>query len=222
MSVNGAVLRVVIADDSVSVRKRMVSLLSENPSVEVTAESSDVPSTIESVRTLRPHVLLLDISMPGGCGLDVLNVINTEHIPSKVLVLTNYSEPEYEAMARKGGAVAFLDKARDFLKAVDYVNDFAKRTYDTPGVPSVAFTPPSESFSSKTHAMSDYQELDETLDLVRSMRDSLRTLITKAELQNASIRSSYHTEFTYSLSLEEETPFPAPTEGSNPTGNNPE
>jgi DNA-binding NarL/FixJ family response regulator len=116
---NVASLRVLVADDSAPVRERMVSLLGELPCVKAVAESADVPSAIDSVRRLQPHVVILDISMPGGCGLDVLEVIRAERIPALVVVVTNYADPEYETRAREAGASAFFDKSRDFLKVIE-------------------------------------------------------------------------------------------------------
>jgi DNA-binding NarL/FixJ family response regulator len=138
MTARRLTLRVLVADDSAPVRERMVSLLGELPHVKVAAESDDVPDTIECVRRLRPHLVLLDISMPGGSGFDVLDMIRAERIPTLVIVLTNHAEPEYETRAFRTGAVAFLDKSRDFLKAIDFIRDFSERTFrHSPGPSSV-------------------------------------------------------------------------------------
>ena len=138
MTARRLTLRVLVADDSAPVRERMVSLLGELPRVKVAAESDDVPGTIECVRRLRPHLILLDISMPGGSGLDVLDMIRAERIPTLVIVLTNHAEPEYETRALRSGAVAFLDKSRDFLKAIDFIREFSERTFrHSPGPSSV-------------------------------------------------------------------------------------
>lgn len=125
MTLKAASLRVLVADDSTPVRERMVSLLKELACVREAAESADVPSTIEAVTRFLPHVVILDISMPGGCGLDVLDFVRSENIPTLVVILTNFADPEYEARARLGGAAAFLDKSRDFLKAVEIVRQLA-------------------------------------------------------------------------------------------------
>ena len=120
-----ATLRVLVADDSTPVRERMVSLLNELACVAETIEATDVPSTIESVRRLVPHVVILDIGMPGGSGLDVLEIIRKERIPTLVAVVTNYSDPEYDAKARQAGAAAFFDKSREFLQVIAFVHDLA-------------------------------------------------------------------------------------------------
>lgn len=129
MVVKALTLRVVVADDSDLVRERIVSLLSELPWVRVVGEAPDVGGAIDCVLRLRPHLVLLDLCMPGGTGLDVLAAIQSARIPALVVVLTNDSEPECEARARRAGAVAFFDKSRDFLKAVDFVREFSERSF---------------------------------------------------------------------------------------------
>lgn len=130
-------LRVLVADDSPPVRERMISLLRELPCVTLTAEAADVPGTIDGICRLQPHVVILDLGMPGGCGLDVLDFIRAKLISTQVVVLTNDTDPEYKARALQAGAVAFLDKSRDFLKAIDFVLNLATDTRcEAPDSPS--------------------------------------------------------------------------------------
>ncbi len=120
-------LSVVIADDSSVVRERLVSLLHEVPGVAVVAETGDVAGTLDAVRRLRPAILVLDLGMPGGSGLDVLGKMREEQLPAVVIVLTNYPYPEYEKAARRLGARAFLNKSLEFLKVAGLVSDLAAK-----------------------------------------------------------------------------------------------
>ena len=61
-------------------------------------------------------VVILDIRMPGGNGLDVLRRMKLEKNAPKVIVLTNYSLPEYKEAAMKLGADYFFDKSTEFEK----------------------------------------------------------------------------------------------------------
>ncbi len=178
-------LRVLVADDFAPVRERMVELLQELPHVEVVAETADVQDTIEQVRGLQPHAIILDISMPGGCGLDVLDRIRAECNPAMVVVLTNHSSPEYEAKALRGGAVAFLDKSRDFLKAVDYVGKLAERM-----------------FRRDTGSLFPANDggADDVRSMVHSVRNAIRDFNSLADRQNAFIRASHASVFEDSAS----------------------
>jgi DNA-binding NarL/FixJ family response regulator len=125
---NGVSLSTLIADDSAVVRERLAALLREVPGVSVVAETEDVKGTLEGIRRLRPAVVVLDINMPGGSGLDVLRRMAEERIRAVVIVLTNFAFPEYEQKARELGASAFLDKSNAFTKVADMVRELSNQT----------------------------------------------------------------------------------------------
>lgn len=114
-------LSVLLADDSGVVRERLAALLQEMPGVSVVGETEDVAGTLEGIRRLCPAVVVLDISMPGGSGLDVLRRMGEERLQAVVIVLTNFPFPEYEQKARAYGASAFLNKSTEFMKVADLV-----------------------------------------------------------------------------------------------------
>jgi DNA-binding NarL/FixJ family response regulator len=118
-------LRVLIADDAVAVRQRLAAMLDEIPDVQVCGQAGSVNETVVAVARLHPEVLLLDLNMPGGSGLDVLQAVRARTEALVVIVLTNYPYPEYEKRARELGADAFYDKSRNFLDAVEYIRELA-------------------------------------------------------------------------------------------------
>jgi DNA-binding NarL/FixJ family response regulator len=120
-------LSVVIADDSAVIRERLVALVSEVAGVFVAGETVNVLGTVELVRRLRPAVVVLDLSMPGGSGLDVLRRMREEQLQAVVIVLTNYSFPEYEKEAVQQGASAFLNKSTQFLKVAEILRDLVRQ-----------------------------------------------------------------------------------------------
>jgi two-component system chemotaxis response regulator CheB len=107
-------VRVLVAEDSLTIRKRLVEVLSEDPGIEVVAEAADGKEAIELCERLRPDVVTLDMMMPVMTG-----VAATEHImaycPTPILVVsssTNRGElyRTYDALA--AGAIDVLDKPR--------------------------------------------------------------------------------------------------------------
>lgn len=127
MKEDGECLSVLIADDSSEVRERLAALLGEVPGVSIVAETEDVEGTLEGVRRLRPAVVVLDINMPGGSGLDVLRRMTEERMRAVVIVLTSFALPEYEREARAHGATAFLDKSKEFMKVADLVRTLSNQ-----------------------------------------------------------------------------------------------
>lgn len=107
-------MTVFIADDSDPVRERLIAMLSEIDGAEVIGEAKNYGEAVESIRSLKPHVVILDIQMPGGSGIDVLKNIKQDSRPPVVLMLTNHTSPQHREKCMEWGADFFLDKAREF------------------------------------------------------------------------------------------------------------
>jgi len=121
-------MRVFIADDSSEVRERIRMLLSELEKIEMIGEAENVQEAIESIRHLGPDVVILDIRMPGGSGIDVLKEIVKEDRVPIIIMLTNYPYPQYKKKCMDAGADFFFDKSREFEKVVEVLSDHMYRT----------------------------------------------------------------------------------------------
>jgi DNA-binding NarL/FixJ family response regulator len=109
-------MKVFIADDSQVLRERLHEMLSELPGVEIMGYAQDVPEALTSIKALKPDVVILDIRMPGGSGVDVLQDIKKEEKTPMVIVLTNYPYPQYRKKCMELGADFFFDKSAEFEK----------------------------------------------------------------------------------------------------------
>jgi DNA-binding NarL/FixJ family response regulator len=107
-------MTVFIADDSDPVRERLIALLSEIDGTELLGQATNYDEAVEGIRSLKPHVVILDIQMPGGSGIDVLKNIKQDSRPPVVLMLTNHASPQYRKKCMEWGADFFLDKSREF------------------------------------------------------------------------------------------------------------
>ena len=108
-------MRVLIADDSQVVRERLISMLSDFHEIEVIGEAKDSSEAIEAICRLKPDVVILDIRMPGGSGIDVLRAIKKDHqAMPKVIMLTNFPYSQYRKKCMDAGADFFFDKSREF------------------------------------------------------------------------------------------------------------
>ncbi len=107
---------VLVADDSNAIRSRLVTLLAESAAVEIVGEATTGKETVSLIRRLNPDVVILDIVMPGGSGLWVLDSAKRLTVSPAVIVLTNYAIPQVRRTAIEKGAYAVLDKSDDFEK----------------------------------------------------------------------------------------------------------
>lgn len=103
-------IRVLVADDHTIVREGLVGLLREAADCEVVGEAADGPQALETARTSRPDVAILDLSMPGLSGLEVVRRIHRELPRTRILVLTMHAEEEYVVRVVQAGASGYLVK----------------------------------------------------------------------------------------------------------------
>ncbi|MFC7327933.1 response regulator [Marinactinospora rubrisoli] len=106
-------IRVLLADDEPLIRAGVRAILQADPEVDVVAEAADGRTAVESARSHRPDVALLDIVMPGLDGLAAAAEIRRLLPGTAVIMLTTFSEDEYIARALSGGASGFLLKTGD-------------------------------------------------------------------------------------------------------------
>ena len=105
-------VRVLVADDQALVRAGFVALLAAQEDVDVVGEAADGEQAVELARRLRPHVVLMDIRMPGLDGLAATRRIAAapELVGVRVVVLTTFELDEYVFEALRSGASGFLVK----------------------------------------------------------------------------------------------------------------
>ena len=112
-------MRLLIADDSELIVDRLIASLEAIKGIEIVDTAGTVEKASEAVRTLRPDVMILDMRMPGGSGLDVLESMKKDQVSCVVIMLTNFAYPQYRRKCLASGANCFLDKSTDFDKVGD-------------------------------------------------------------------------------------------------------
>lgn len=103
-------IRVIIVDDHEIVRKGLIQIMAEVPDIEVRGEAGDAHEALALVRAGCCDVALIDLTMPGKSGLELLQELKREFPRLPVLVLSMHSEDEYAVRVIKAGAAGFLTK----------------------------------------------------------------------------------------------------------------
>jgi two-component system, NarL family, response regulator NreC len=103
-------IRIVIADDHAVVRRGLRQVLETEPRFEVVAEAANLDDARRYVRGHHPHVLVLDLNMPGGSSLEHIPIIRIESPDTQIVVLTMQNEPAYARQALSAGALGYVLK----------------------------------------------------------------------------------------------------------------
>jgi DNA-binding NarL/FixJ family response regulator len=115
---------VFIVDDSDSIRQRLVSMLRAMQNVVVVGEARTESEAIDGIVATAPDIVLLDLNLGAGSGMQVLHAVRRKLPRVSVVVLTNHSEPQYRRACIKAGARHFFDKSTQFDCVRTVISDF--------------------------------------------------------------------------------------------------
>jgi two-component system, NarL family, invasion response regulator UvrY len=102
--------KILMVDDHAVVREGLKYILSQAPELEVAAEARGVPEALELLRTQHFDVILLDLSLSGQSGMELLRVVKAKPSAPPVLVVSAYAEDQYAVQVFKAGADGFINK----------------------------------------------------------------------------------------------------------------
>ncbi len=127
--------RVVIADDHAIVREGLRRILEGQEGIEVTGEAVNGHEALERVRAGGFDLLLLDLSMPGKSGIELIKQVRDEAPRLRILVLTMHEEDQYAVRAIRAGAQGYLTKESAPAQLVSAIRRIAEgRPYISPNV----------------------------------------------------------------------------------------
>lgn len=151
-------IKILIADDHRIVREGLKQILAETPDMIVAGEASNAQEVLKKIWDNEYDVLLLDISMPGRSGLDILKQLKSDRPKLSVLVLSMYSEEQYALRALKAGASGYMTKESATDELIEAIRKVSTgRKYISPSVAErLAFSlesgderPPQETLSDR-------------------------------------------------------------------------
>ena len=118
-------IRIVVADDHTIVREGLKQLLSAAGDLQVVGEAQNGHEVMDRVRTLEFDLLLLDMSMPGKSGIELIKQVRGERAKLKILVLSMHEENQYAVRAIRAGASGYLTKESASRQLVDAIRKVA-------------------------------------------------------------------------------------------------
>ena len=117
-------LRLLVVDDHEVVRQGLVALLDRRPGFQVVAEAGTVAESIEAARRFEPDIIVMDVRLPDGSGIEACREIRAELPNTRVVMLTSYPDDDAVLSAIVAGASGYLLKqvrARDLVAALEAV-----------------------------------------------------------------------------------------------------
>lgn len=114
-------VRIMLVDDHEVVRLGLRALLTDEPDVRVVAEAGTVAEAVRAAEIERPDIVLLDIRLPDGSGIDACRAIRARSRATQVIILTSFADPALVLEAIEAGAAGYVLKqldTSDLLKAV--------------------------------------------------------------------------------------------------------
>jgi DNA-binding NarL/FixJ family response regulator len=126
-------IRVLLGDDHRIVREGLRTLLDKEPDIEVVGEAEDGRSTVELTKNLRPHVVVMDVTMPHLNGIYATRQITEEMPGVKVLSLSMHAHPWFVERMLNAGATGYLLKDCAFEELARAIRTvFSGKTYLSP------------------------------------------------------------------------------------------
>jgi DNA-binding NarL/FixJ family response regulator len=119
-------IRVLVADDHTIIRDGLKQILADTPDLVVAGEAANGNEALEQVRDGTWDVLVLDVSMPGRSGLDLIKQIRKEKPRLPILVFSMHQEEQYAARALRAGASGYLTKEADGTQLVEVIRKVAR------------------------------------------------------------------------------------------------
>lgn len=116
--------RILLVDDHEVVRLGLKALLDRHPHFEVVAEAGTAREALNLVEQYSPNVVVMDIRLPGGSGIDACEKITESHPDTQVIMLTSYAEDEMLFSAIRAGAAGYVLKqigGDDLVSALEAV-----------------------------------------------------------------------------------------------------
>lgn len=122
-------MRILIADDNTSVRRGILRLLAEEPSVEVCGEAADSVGAIQKAAELNPDLILLDVSMPGTNGLETARLLKKKLPAVKILIITQHDPKQMLPASLEAGASGCVDKARLAIDLLPTIRNLQNKSF---------------------------------------------------------------------------------------------
>lgn len=112
---------VILVEDEDEVRKRLISLINNDPRFELLDASADMKSGVASLVKHKPDILLTDLGLPDGSGIEIIKAIEKNHLDCEAMVVSGFQDEHNVFNALQAGAKAYIHKHDESQKITDAI-----------------------------------------------------------------------------------------------------
>lgn len=123
MTLSTQIARVLIVDDHPVVRRGLAELIGDEPDLEVCGEASDAPDALRQVEMKHPDVVVVDISLQAGNGIELIQQIKERDERIKTLVSSMHDESLFAERALRAGAMGYINKQEPTERVIDAIHE---------------------------------------------------------------------------------------------------
>lgn len=106
-------MKAFIVEDSAEICERLCSMIDGIPGISLAGHADNEDAAVRDIGAIQPGLLILDLNLASGSGMEVLRRIKLQGFHGAVIVLTNYAYPQYRKKSMELGADYFLDKSQE-------------------------------------------------------------------------------------------------------------
>jgi DNA-binding NarL/FixJ family response regulator len=121
---------VLIVDDSQVLREDLKNILSTIDNIKLVGEAENARKAIQLTRMLNPDIIILDIDLQIGNGIDVLSALRKDEELPTIIMFTNYNSGAFKTLSFKLGAKYFFDKSNNIEELIDTLKKIASDEVD--------------------------------------------------------------------------------------------
>ena len=114
-------MKLLIIDDSENIRKALKKSINLIPKITRVFEAEDVDDGYQFIKENNPDIIILDLMLKSGTGLDVLKKMGDDVKTKLILVYSSYTTPRFRSLIKKYGVYNYFDKQTEIIEIIDFI-----------------------------------------------------------------------------------------------------
>lgn len=127
-------MKALIVEDSPEICERLRNMIDGIPGIDLMSSVDNEDDAVRDICAMQPDLVILDLNLASGSGMDVLRRIKLQAYTGAVIVLTNYAYPQYRKKCLGLGADYFLDKSQEIEMLNELLSSLADKPYPHPQI----------------------------------------------------------------------------------------